>query len=252
MMLYTKNQIEKTFNLDLETIAAYKSLDEMPEDLRDIWMDKYHFKWLEKEQKFLKEQRDLLILKYGSSASTTEYDYKPTPDQIYLKYAALHAEYSKVIVATYGVFDPVTKKKTIESIAGTDEKKLLTDLAIILNSVPSMVLAGYNIIGFDIPVLIKKMLKYKIALPFLLQLRGKKPWELTTIDIMADWKSTSYDPISLDLLCVYLGIPTPKDTIKNWQVSTNFHNGTISIEDITKYCEKDVLAAMTILEELSN
>lgn len=255
MKLYTQQQVENSFFWDLETVAAYPSLEAMPENLKAIWMEKFHFKNFEKEVKFLQEQVDLIYYSNGYndisgndiSEEADNFCYIPTPDQIYLKYAALYAEFNKIICFSYGYFDKTDKTKyTIDSIANEDELIILNGAKAVFEAVTGMVLTGYNISGFDIPVLIKRMLINNIELPYQLQIRGKKPWEITINDMMQDWKSTSWDSISLDLLCVTLGIDTPKDLIKNWEVSTNYHNKKISVDDIRKYCEKDVKATIEV------
>lgn len=238
MKLYTKNQVENSFFWDLETIAAYPSLEAMPDNLREIWMNKFHFKNLEKERTFLREQWAL---------SPDHETYEPTANQIYLKYAALYAEFSKILCFSFGYFDKANPGKyTIASISDENEIVVLNGAKQVFDTVVGLVLTGYNITGFDIPVLIKRMLINNIDLPFQLQIRGKKPWEIQLNDMMQDWKSTGWEAISLDLLCVSLGIDTPKDIIKNWEVSTNYHNGKLTVADITKYCEKDVKATIEV------
>lgn len=240
-MIYRKNDLLNGLFFDIEAISQKKSLSELPEPIADIWKRKYHFKCLEKEEKFLAEQFELGYISVDEAST-------PTMDEIYVKYAPLYAEFGKVICISYGLFDDSTGVLTmdIESLSSDKEFDILQNFAKILTKAANLNLAGYNIVGFDIPYLIKRMLIHKIALPPALSLRGKKPWEINVMDIMKDYQSTSYEPVTLDLLCHTFGLPTPKDLIQNYQVSTKYHNGSVTVKDIVDYCEKDLKAEMTV------
>lgn len=241
-MLYKKNELGNMLFKDAETIAQYSNISEVPEAMKEIWLRKYHKKHFDEEILFLKNQKEL----FGE-------DYKePDQNDIYLKYAALYAEFGKVLCISIGIFDEKNKMaKDITSFFDPKESALLTEFAKVVDSLSGFILTGYNILGFDIPFIIKRMIICGVALPKALQLKGKKPWEITVNDIMQDWKSTSWLPITLDLLCVTLGIESPKGEIKNFQVSTYFHAKKLTLSQIVKYCEGDIEATMDVAMSLS-
>ena len=62
-----------------------------------------------------------------------------------------------------------------------------------------------------------------LQIPPLLNLSGKKPWEVPHIDTLELWKFGEYKNfISLSLLAHVLGIPTPKDDMDGSQVGGGF------------------------------
>jgi hypothetical protein len=91
------------------------------------------------------------------------------------------------------------------------------------------------------------MLISGIRLPDLLDLSGKKPWEVPHLDTMELWKFGDYKHYtSLNLLTHIFGIPTPKDDISGADVARVFYEED-DIEKIVRYCEKDVVAVAQLL-----
>ncbi len=84
------------------------------------------------------------------------------------------------------------------------------------------------------------MIIHGMKIPTLLNLSGKKPWEVPHIDTMELWKFGEYKNfISLNLLAQTLGIPTPKDDIDGSQVGEIYWNQG-DLPRIVTYCQKDV------------
>jgi hypothetical protein len=88
-----------------------------------------------------------------------------------------------------------------------------------------------------------------MALPAILDIAGKKPWEVCHLDTMELWKFGDYKSFtSLNLLAAIFDIPTPKDDIdgsKVWQVYWEENN----LERIVTYCQKDVLTVAQIFKK---
>ncbi len=86
-----------------------------------------------------------------------------------------------------------------------------------------------------------------IELPTILDISGKKPWEVLHLDTMEMWKFGDYKNFtSLDVLAELFGIPTPKDDINGsdvWKVYWEDHD----LERIVRYCQKDVLTIAQLL-----
>jgi predicted PolB exonuclease-like 3'-5' exonuclease len=90
------------------------------------------------------------------------------------------------------------------------------------------------------------MLINGISLPAILDLGGKKPWEIKHIDTMEMWKFGDYKAYtSLSLLCHVFHIPTPKDDITGADVARVYYEEK-DLNRIRIYCEKDVIALIQL------
>jgi hypothetical protein len=90
------------------------------------------------------------------------------------------------------------------------------------------------------------MLIHGIKLPDLLDIAGKKPWEISHLDTMELWKFGDYKAYtSLSLLCHVFKIPTPKDDISGADVARVYYEDQ-DLDRIAKYCEKDVVALIQL------
>ena len=260
-MLYQKNELLNCLFFDAETIPKENSLEELKKKnnhLYEIWMEKFHIKNLEREIKLRKEKiyldnlnSDLPIAKY-LSPDHVPYDTLITPEEIFIQYAPLQAEFLKVFCISVGIFNEDFSIE-IETVQSDNEKELLQQFKEFLDSdnFRNYILAGYNIKGFDIPVITKRFLIHNLSLPRLFRLKGKKPWEINICDLMDDWKGIALQGTSLDLVCTVLNVPTPKDDFKNSEVVKLLLTGKITPEQVCKYCEKDVVANMNSCLKLS-
>ena len=95
------------------------------------------------------------------------------------------------------------------------------------------------------------MIVHQLPIPQILQLAGKKPWEVNHLDTLDLWKFGDYKSYtSLNLLAHTLGIPTPKDDIdgsKVWEVYWKEKN----MQRIVNYCHKDVTTVAQIFLRMS-
>ena len=118
-------------------------------------------------------------------------------------------------------------------------KKLLDDREYIL--------CGHNSKEFDIPYICRRMLINGISLPSVLDIAGKKPWEINHLDTLELWKFGDYKAFtSLALLCHVFNIPTPKDDISGADVARVYYEEK-NLKRIRQYCEKDVIALIQLL-----
>ena len=89
-----------------------------------------------------------------------------------------------------------------------------------------------------------------ISLPRILNLFGKKPWEIPHLDTLELWKFGDYKHYtSLKLLTTILNIPSPKDDIDGSQVKGVYYKEQ-DINRIVVYCEKDTIAVAQVLLKL--
>lgn len=200
--------------IDIETVPAYADYEDMPDNFKSLW-----------DQKAERLKR-----------TETE-----TSDQIYAK-AGIYAEFGKIICISAGYF--YNQEFRIKSFYAEDEKLLLTEFSELLNSHfnnRQHLLCAHNGKEFDYPYIARRMLINGLPLPFILNIAGKKPWEIPHLDTMELWKFGDYKHYtSLALLAAIFGIPTPKDDINGADVARVYwvdHD----IERIVHYCQKDVL-----------
>jgi predicted PolB exonuclease-like 3'-5' exonuclease len=106
----------------------------------------------------------------------------------------------------------------------------------------------YNGLGFDVPWIIKRSMKYGIrptSKDFLDRRRFQKYPHFDVQQILADWDR--FNIISLELACDFLGVTSPKEgEIKAKDVAQAFKDG--KIKQIAEYCLKDVDATHQIYQ----
>jgi len=165
--------------------------------------------------------------------------------------AGIYAEFGKVICISVGIIqgNSDTKRLTLKSFYGDDEKMLLLQFADMLKKWAidnSRYLCAHNGREFDFPYLCRRMVINAVPIPSILNVAGKKPWEVNFLDTMELWKFGDFkNYTSLNLLAHALEIPTPKDDIdgsKVGQVYWEEHD----LERIVRYCQKDVLTAAQV------
>jgi DNA polymerase elongation subunit (family B) len=183
--------------LDIETVSQYATFAEVPDDWGMLWRRKAENMMRDKPA--------------------------PTAEELYDR-AAIYAEFGKIICISCGVLSgpSADRKLLLKSFAGDDEKELLLNFYDLLHrwgSESQKFLCAHNGKEFDFPYLCRRMIIHGMKLPSVLNLSGKKPWEVPHIDTMELWKFGEYKSfISLNLLAHTLGIPTPKDDIDGSQV----------------------------------
>jgi predicted PolB exonuclease-like 3'-5' exonuclease len=210
--------------LDIETVSQYPTFDEVPDDWKSLWRNK----------------ADVLLR-----------DKQPlTPEDIYGR-AAIYAEFGKIICISCGVLSGrgTEKKLMLKSFHGDDERVLLNEFSEMLRKWSAdgqKFLCAHNGKEFDFPYLCRRMLIHGMAIPSMLHLSGKKPWEIPHIDTMELWKFGEYKSfVSLNLLAHTLGIPTPKDDIDGSQVGEVYWTQR-DLARIVTYCQKDVVTVAQV------
>ncbi len=158
--------IKNTVVIDIETVSGYSDFSKVPPTLQSLW---------EKKARSLKNEEGL------------------DAGQLYEDRAAIYAEFGQVIVIGVGVFSGSENAPalTVRSFAGHDEKSLLQDFVAYLVqefNQDRLQLCGHNGKEFDFPYLCRRLLVNGLPIPFVLDNRGKKPWEVNHIDTMELWK----------------------------------------------------------------
>ncbi|MXV37084.1 3'-5' exonuclease [Flavobacteriaceae bacterium Ap0902] len=216
--------IHKILFLDIETVPREETWENVGPELRELFIQKTAYR-VEKEKMDVKE--------------------------FYESNAGIWAEFGKIICISVG-FITADHKIRIKSYYGHKEGEILTGFCSLLNDYfysAQCVLCAHNGKEFDFPYLARRMMVHQIELPNLLQLHGKKPWEIPHIDTMELWKFGDYKHYtSLNLLAHIFHIPTPKDDIDGSMVAEVYYKEK-DLERIKTYCEKDVLTLAQIFRK---
>ena len=209
--------IENVLFLDIETVPAWATHENMPPQMQDLWAKKTEFR---RQDKF-------------------------TPEEFYNN-AAIFAEFGKIVCISVGYFSIANSVKTlrIKSFSGHNEKEVLEQFSQLLGSHFSKresTLCAHNGKEFDFPYIARRMLVNNVKLPVLLDIAGKKPWEVNLLDTMELWKFGDHKHYtSLNLLANVMGVPSPKDDIDGSMVG-NVYWQEGDLPRIVSYCQKDVI-----------
>ena len=170
-----------------------------------------------------------------------------TPESLYNR-AGIYAEFGKIICISVGCFHK--EEFRIKSFADEDEKVLLSNFAELLSTYyggKEKLLCAHNGKEFDFPYIDRRMMVNGVKIPSILDLSGKKPWEVNHLDTMELWKFGDFKNFtSLDLLASIFDIPTPKDDIDGSMVGEIYWKEH-DLKRITTYCCKDVLTVAQIV-----
>ena len=213
--------------LDIETVPVVPCYEDMDDVFKELWNKKATF-----------------LLKNDQ-----------TPKDVYQR-AGIYAEFGKIVCISVGVFDSHTdnKKLHIKSYFGEDEKQILINFSEALNRFCTKgdvrYICAHNGKEFDFPYIARRMLINGLLLPKMLDVSGKKPWEVPFLDTLEFWKFGDYKHFtSLHLLATVLNIPTPKNDIDGSMVAEVYYNEN-NIRRIADYCEKDVIAVVQVMQRL--
>jgi predicted PolB exonuclease-like 3'-5' exonuclease len=181
-------------------------------------------------------------------------DSKLSIDKIFESRAALVPEFAKIICVSAGVVDKEGELKKM-SYFNSDEKVLLEEVNKLLGRVngSGFSICGHNVKNFDIPMLAKTMMINGIKPSSILPSYDTKPWEIRAIDTKEVWQYGQFGALSsLELMCVSMGIPTPKsDEISGDKIHHLFWNEN-KYDLIKEYCEKDVDTVFEVVKKIKN
>ena len=170
--------------------------------------------------------------------------------QMFVNRSALVPEFARIACISVAF---VTEKGEVkmQSFSDIDEKKMLLEVQKLLHRVGELgfFLCGHNVKGFDIPWVLHKMNKYNIEPPKLLDIYGKKPWEIPVFDLADEWKQQGRTSVSLNEVAYELGVNTDMDDIDGREVHKTYWKDNDMMK-IKNHCENDVLNSMRIAERM--
>lgn len=217
--------LENVLVLDIETVPATPSFNELDETWQNLWAKKA-----------------------GRVAKDK------TPSDAYER-AGIYAEFGKITCIGLGIYyyNKTQLCLRVKSFQSHDEKELLQEFSTFLSkhyNRKTHLLAAHNGKEFDYPYLCRRMVVNQIKLPNILNLTGKKPWEVQHLDTMEFWKFGDYKSYtSLELLAAVLDIETPKDDIDGSQVAEVYYKQD-NLNRIAQYCKKDVVTTAQLLAKM--
>jgi len=223
-----KIRLDKILFLDIETVPQEQSFEKLDAKSRELWLNKSKF-----------------INKTPSDE-----------DHLYNR-AGIYAEFGKIVCISTGYFTVTGKEKQlhIKSYYGDDEKALIASFKGLLDKQfykSDHMLCAHNGKEFDFPYLCRRMLINRIKLPAILDIAGKKPWEIQHLDTMELWRFGDYKNYTpLALLAHIFGIPSPKEEMDGSQVC-NVYWQEKNLKKIAEYCRKDVITIVQLFLHFMN
>lgn len=219
---------KKLFYFDIETTSRYKSLFDF--NLDD------------------KRGHDLFLRKI-STMKKFDNSWDQDPEQVYIEKSPLLPEFGKIICMSLGVH--VDNEIKIITIQDDDEKNIINRIikAFIRASETKKYPCGFNIKGFDLPFIIKKIYQHELELPTCLNFNDLKPWEVNIIDLSDIWKGLGRNTTTLDEVTYMLNIESPKITMTGDEIYSYYWDEN-NIKLIVEHCEKDVYATIKVAEKI--
>ena len=205
--------------LDIETVGCANNYSQLNERLKAQWARKANF---------------------------FKRDEGQTDEDLFYEKAGIYAEFGKIVVIAIGKYTETENGELgirTKYFADHDEAKLLSEFRETVEKMgPVVRLCAHNGKEFDFPYMCRRMLVNGIQLPSVLNMSGKKPWEINHLDTLELWKFGDYKHYtSLDLLATIFNIPTSKGVMDGSMVSKVYYQEGDLIK-IAEYCVGDVLA----------
>ena len=218
--MFSNLNVEKILFLDIETVPMVDSYDRLPMPFKKLW---------DRKAEFLARKPE------------------DTSGNLFNR-AGIYAEFGKIICISVGYL--YNREFRMKSFYGDDELELLKEFAGLLEKYfnhRDQLLCAHNGKEFDFPYIARRMLINGLPLPNIINMAGKKPWEVPHLDTMELWKFGDFkNYTSLELLAAVFGIPTPKDDIDGSMVASVYYENK-DLDRIVRYCQQDTLTVARLL-----
>ncbi|MEZ5172965.1 MAG: 3'-5' exonuclease [Bacteroidia bacterium] len=213
--------------IDIETVPAYSGIEKAPP------AEQKH--WIKKEQH----------IQSGLAAE---------PGSHYQR-AGIYAEFGKIVCICAGKLsaEEGVVYLNLSTFCNSNEHHLLQEFNswLLKNSDKNSRLCAHNGKEFDFPYMCRRMLIKGIALPEILNISGRKPWEIRHLDTLELWKFGDYKHYtSLDLLAHSFGLSSPKQNMDGSMVN-DFYYRKKDLKSIRKYCEDDLWTLVAVFLHMS-
>lgn len=230
-----KKRVADILFLDIETAGMVKSFTDLSQAMQELWQVK---------ARLISRNKEL------SSEEGAE---------LFSQRAGIYSEFARVVCISVGFFEySKGKQKTFrtKSFYG-DERKILKSFIQLVKAhfdkPKKQAISGHNIREFDIPFLCRRMVIHALKVPKMLDLKGKKPWQVPQLlDTLELWRFGDYkNYTSLKLLATVLGVPSPKEDIDGSMVHSTYWDEK-DIKRICEYCERDVVTSAKVFLRIHN
>lgn len=218
------------FYFDIETAGQYKDLNSLKEN----------------------DERGYLLFKNKYENNPWMSERAKSLEDAYLEYSPIFSTYGKIVCVSFGYFhDKNPQGYTISSVFNDDEREIILYLQDLFSKVTKkhLILSGYRIKSFDIPWIVHKFNKYGLETPKIIDIYGKKPWEISAFDLADEWKQQFKYYVSFDEVAYELDVKSPKDDITGKDVHRVYWEDN-DLNRIKTYCEKDVETCMRVGERM--
>ncbi|GAB3520690.1 3'-5' exonuclease family protein [Emticicia fontis] len=224
-------QLKNILFIDIETVSQEAHFDALDTRLKPLW------------------------LKKASYFQNT--DNLPDED-VYFKRASIYAEFGKIIcIGIGGIYFDDNDEPTlrVKMIRGESEAEILKQFKTIVEKHKAgshLMLCAHNGKEFDFPYICRRMLVHGMALPKVLQVSGKKPWEIPHLDTLDLWKFGDYKHyVSLDLLALIFDIPDSENEASGDQINQIYYIEK-DMARIERYCANDVKVLAQLYMKMNN
>ena len=222
--------IKNTLIIDIETVSATHSFNELDDRLKKQW---------DRKAALIRNEENL------------------DSEELFFERAGIYAEFGKIICIAFGMY---AKTETgnlglrIKAYGSQNEKEVLLNFKDLIDNKldrENLILCAHNGKEFDYPYLCRRYLVNEMAIPFALQIAGKKPWEIKHMDTMEIWKfGERKNYTSLDLLAAIFNIDSSKVKMDGSMVNKVYYQDN-DLDKIVEYCKEDVLVTANLLLKLN-
>ncbi len=217
--------------LDIETATITPDFESLDDRLKPLWL------------------RKAVFLRNDQEASLEE---------LYFQRAGVFAEFAKIIAIAVGYF---TRREDgnlgirVKSLASENETEILQDFKEIIETKFDqrfLTLCAHNGKEFDFPFICRRFMLHNIKIPQVLDISGKKPWEVRHLDTMEMWKFGDKKSFtSLDLLAALFNIESSKKDLDGSMINQAYHLEQ-ELDKIADYCRNDVVVLAQLFLKFKN
>jgi 3'-5' exonuclease len=210
--------------LDIETVSCNENYKDLNERLKLLWNKKVQ------------------LLKMEELSD---------PEEFFFNRAGIYAEFGKIITIAVGFLYKAEEEfhLKVKAFSSENEKELLLEFKDLLENRfknKDLYLCAHNGKEFDFPYICRRLICNNISLPDILDISGKKPWEVKHLDTLEMWKfGDRKNYTSLELLAALFDIESSKDGIDGSMVNQVYYQEK-NLNKIAEYCKADVVVTANL------
>lgn len=210
--------------LDIETVSCNENYKALDERLKLLWNKK---------------------------AQVLKMEEIEDPEEFFFSRAGIYAEFGKIITIAVGFLYKSGEDYhlKVKAFASENEKELLLGFKDLVENKyknKELYLCAHNGKEFDFPYICRRLICNHIPLPEVLDISGKKPWEVKHLDTLEMWKfGDRKNYTSLELLAALFDIESSKAGIDGSMVNQVYYQDK-DLNKIADYCKADVVVTANL------